>query len=446
MKSIFYHIYPLGFAGAPLENNLTSDPLQRLDKLYEWIDYLEWMGFNAIYFGPVFESSSHGYDTVDYYRIDRRLGTNESFRELCRVLKSRGFKIILDGVFNHVSRDFGPFRDLQDKKKASPYKDWFKNVNFDQTSPLGDPFSYDCWEGYDSLVTLNLQNEEVRNHIFQAVKLWFDEFFIDGLRLDVAYCLDKNFLKELKSFTANLSTEFWVMGEIIHGDCRQWIDHGLLDSATNYECYKGIYSSLNDHNYFEIAHSLNRQFGQSGIYENYSLYNFIDNHDVSRIRSILQDKRHVYNAMILLFTMPGIPSVYYGSEWQIEGARTEHSDGALRPSLDLSAIRDSEPSRAMEKLVRSLIEIRKSSSVFEKGSYREVAVESEQLVFERVHEGQRCICALNASDSDAYIDLHHVFGGMYEDLLNNNEEHNVHNGEFKLHLWPNWGSVYLLKM
>jgi len=433
MNNIFYHIYPLGFSGAPEINDFTSDPVNRLNSLYQWADHLVDCGFNAINFGPVFESSSHGYDTVDYYNIDSRLGTNADFKELCGNLKGRGFSIILDGVFNHVSRDFPQFKDLIENGQNSPYRDWFKGISF-------DPFTYDCWEGHDSLVTLNLQNREVRQYLFQAVKFWYKEFGINGLRLDVAYCLDKDFLRELKEFCYGLCEDFWIMGEIIHGDYRQWLDRGLLDSVTNYECYKGIFSSLNDNNYYEIAHSLERLFGNEGIYKSYKLYNFIDNHDVSRIFSILENKAHIYNAYILLFTMPGYPSVYYGSEWQIEGRKEEFSDRLLRPQIEISEMAASDNATAMVNVLKNLTSIRSRLKTLSEGDYREMYKNSNQLAFSREYDGETTICALNSSVDNCDIEVIIEKPGRYYDVLNNREYH-FEAGPVKLSLWPNWGAV-----
>ncbi|MDA3812469.1 MAG: alpha-amylase family glycosyl hydrolase [Spirochaetaceae bacterium] len=444
MDLVFYHIYPLGFAGAPQVNDLLSEPENKMDKLLDWLDYLHDCGFNAIYFGPVFESKSHGYDTIDYYTIDRRLGTNESFSKLCRIIKSKGFFIVLDGVINHVSRDFGPFKDLREKGISSLYTSWFKDINFNNSSSSGDPFSYHCWEGHETLVSLNLQNNDVKNHIFQAVQSWFENYQIDGLRLDVAYCLDKTFLSELKFFTKGLSENFWVMGEIIHGDYRDWIETGLLDSATNYECYKGIFSSLNDNNYFEIAHSLKRLFSEEGIYRGYQLYNFVDNHDVNRIFSILNNKTHIYNAMILLFLIPGIPSIYYGSEWQLEGEKSAYSDEALRPCLDIQYQRSLESSKVLETVVRKLIKIRREFSALQNGSYGEVSVTANQLVFKREWQGQLVLCAVNSSDTEIDINIPSELTGHYRDVLNE-EDLYLDEGSPAVHLWPNWGRILVKK-
>ena len=291
---------------------------------------------NALYLGPLFESSAHGYDTADYYQVDRRLGNNEMLSRLSAVLHQKNIRLILDGVFNHVGRDFWAFRDVLKSGRQSAYCDWFQGLDFHKRSPYNDPFSYENWNGHHNLVKLNLSNPSVKDHLFQAVDMWIREFAIDGLRLDVADCLDLHFLKELSAFCKSRRSDFWLMGEVIHGDYRKWVNPETLDSVTNYVGYKGLYSSHVDKNYFELAHTLYRQFGEKGIYRDLLLYSFADNHDVNRVASQLKNPAHLYPLYSLLFTMPGVPSIYYGSEWGIEGKRTSQSDQALRPHLDFS--------------------------------------------------------------------------------------------------------------
>jgi len=264
--AIFYHIYPLGFCGALTRNDFRSQPVNRLQKVADWIPHLRELGVNALYLGPVFESTYHGYDTADYYRADRRLGSNADLAALSRSLHENGIRLVLDGVFNHVGRDFFAFRDVQQKGQASEFCGWFANLRFDGQSPFGDPFTYEGWSGNHDLVKLNLANPAVREHLFNAVRVWVEEFDIDGLRLDAADVLDERFLKELRKVTSVLKPDFWLMGEIVGGDYRRLANPEMLHSVTNYECYKGLYSSLVDKNYFEIAWSLNRQFGPDGLY------------------------------------------------------------------------------------------------------------------------------------------------------------------------------------
>ena len=188
-NSIFYQIYPIGFCGAPVHNDGVCVP--RIRKLMDWSEYLQTLGVDSILLNPIFESDNHGYDTRDFKTIDCRLGTNEDFKEVCEDLHKHNVKIVLDGVFNHVGRGFWAFKDVQEKKWDSPYKDWF-HISFDGNSCYNDGFWYEGWEGHFELVKLNLQNPAVVDYLMECVKYWIDEFDIDGLRLDVAYSLDHN--------------------------------------------------------------------------------------------------------------------------------------------------------------------------------------------------------------------------------------------------------------
>ena len=261
----FYQIYPIGFCGAPVHNDGVTE--HRILKIGEWAEYLGDLGIGSIILNPIFESDNHGYDTRDFRKIDCRLGTNEDFKEVCEKLHDNNVKIMLDGVFNHVGRGFWAFKDVQEKKWDSPYKDWF-HISFDGNSAYNDGFWYEGWEGHYELVKLNLDNELVRNYLLESVGKWMDELGIDGLRLDVAYMLNRNFMKALVDFVHSKNPEFIMIGEMLHGDYTQLVNPDLLDSVTNYECYKGLYSSFNTHNMHEIGYSLNRQFGP----EEWTLY------------------------------------------------------------------------------------------------------------------------------------------------------------------------------
>lgn len=393
-ESIFYHIYPLGFCGAP-QNNSASQPVNRVHKISDLLPHLLKLGINALYLGPVFESSEHGYDTADYYQVDRRLGTNEDFKAVCDTLKKNGIRIVLDGVFNHVGRDFWAFQDVMQKGQQSPYCSWFSGLRFNARSPYGDPFCYDAWEGHFNLVKLNLQNEDVVSHLLGAVGLWIKEFQIDGLRLDAADCISPAFFERLKAFCKEQKPDFWLMGEIIHGDYTRWANPHLLDSVTNYECYKGLYSSHNDHNYFEIAYSLDRQFGAHGIYKDLFLYSFADNHDVNRLASTIRNPAHLPLVYTLLYTMPGIPSVYYGSEWGLLGTKQNGSDAALR--LDWESCISAPHNETLFSHLEALGHIRQNP-VLQYGSYHQVLVKNEQLVFQRKHHDESIYVVLNLAD------------------------------------------------
>lgn len=257
-EKVFYQFYPMGFCGAPFENDGNLE--HRILKVVDFIPHLKKMGIGAVYFSPIFESDTHGYNTRDYRKIDVRLGTNEDFKKVCEELHKEGIRVILDGVFNHVGRGFFGFKDVLEKRENSQYKDWF-NINFGGNSNYNDGLWYEGWEGHYDLVKLNLKNPAVIDYLIESVRGWVKEFDIDGLRLDVAYMVDRDFLKRLRYETSQMKPEFFLGGEMIGGDYNQIMNDEMCHSATNYECYKGIYSSLNSMNLFEIMHSLNRQFG-----------------------------------------------------------------------------------------------------------------------------------------------------------------------------------------
>ena len=389
-ESVFYQIYPLGFCGAPFEND--GVPEHRILKVNDWIPHIEKLGANAIYFSPVFESDTHGYNTRDYTKIDTRLGTNEDFQSVCENLHKAGIKVVLDGVFNHVGRGFWAFQDVLEKRWDSPYKDWF-HISFDGNSNYNDGLWYEGWEGNYDLVKLNLRNEDVIQHIFSCINGWVEEFDIDGLRLDVAYCLDHDFLRRLRSFCDGLKPDFFLVGETLHGDYNQWMNDSMLHSVTNYECYKGLYSSFNSMNMFEINHSLLRQFGPDNwtLYKGKHLLSFVDNHDVTRVASILSNENHLPLIYALAFGMPGIPCVYYGSEWGAK-ARKEDGDPALRACFEKPEWND------LTTFISRLAEAKKHSDALNYGDFRSVLLTNRQCIFERKTDSARVLVAINADD------------------------------------------------
>ena len=410
-ESVFYQIYPLGFCGAPFENDGVLTP--RIRKVIDWIPHIKNLGANAIYFSPVFESDTHGYNTRDFRKIDVRLGTNEDFADVCQALHKEGIKVVLDGVFNHVGRGFWAFQDVLEKRWDSPYKDWF-HISFDGNSNYNDGLWYEGWEGNYDLVKLNLCHPDVKQHIFDSIRSWVEEFDIDGLRLDGAYCLDENFVRELRAFCDSLKPDFFLVGEMLHGDYNRLMNDSMLHSATNYECYKGLFSSFNSMNMFEIIHSLLRQFGP----ENWTLYRgkhllcFVDNHDVSRIASNLTNEQHLPLIYALCFGMPGIPCVYYGSEW---GAKANKSEGdpALRACFDAPVEND------LTAWISKLAAAKKASNALNYGDFRSVVLTNRQCIFERKTDSERVLVAINA-DNVPYTAHFDAGCGTAVDLITGN--------------------------
>lgn len=430
-EAVVYNIYPIGFCGAPKENDFKQE--YRLDKIYDWIPHMKEMSVNVLVFNPLFESTKHGYDTIDYRKVDSRLGDNNSFKAICQALHKNGIRIILDGVFNHVGRDFFAFKDVQQNLQNSPYCGWFNNLNFWNRSPYGDNFSYEGWAGHYDLVKLNLDNPDVTNYLLDSVKFWIDEFDIDGLRLDAADCISIEFFKKLRTVCKSKKPDFWLYGELTHGDYSRWANSETLDSATNYECYKGIYSSHNDHNYFEIAHSLGRQFANGGIYQDIYTFNFVDNHDVNRIVNMLKDKNHLANVYSMMYTMPGVPSIYYGSEFGIEGQRTNHSDYELRPCLDLDNIPN--PNYSLFEHIKKLGKIRLALEALKYGKFENVNIMNEKLVYKRFTDNQTVFVAFNLTDRCEKIGFDTGCNAKLTDVLNGNEVFDV-NGYYELEMQP----------
>ncbi len=404
-EAIFYHIYPLGLSGAPKENAYEA-PVHRLRDMKVWIDHIKEIGCNAIYIGPLFESVGHGYETTDYKKLDSRLGDNDDLKDFVQTCHTKGIRVILDGVFNHTGRDFFAFKDLKEHRENSRYKDWYCNVNFWGNTEYNDGFSYENWGGYNLLVKLNQHNPEVRDYICDVVRFWVSEFDIDGIRLDAADVLDFEYMKALRRVANEIKPDFWLMGEVIHGDYIRWANEDVLHSVTNYHLHKALYSGHNDHNYFEIAHTVKRLYEMGGNRPNgLKLYNFVDNHDVERIYTKLNKKAHFAPVHILLYTLPGIPSIYYGSEFGIEGKKERGSDDSLRPHLRLEEYDNSVIENPHMTLISQLGRIRQRVKALSYGDYREILLTNRQYAFARKYENIGVVVTVNNDDSDYNMTL-----------------------------------------
>ena len=437
-RGVFYHMYPLGMTGAPKHNDAT-EVTNRFKELDKWIPHIRSLGCSAIYIGPVFESASHGYDTRDYKLVDRRLGDNDSFRNFVAQCHQEGIKVIVDGVFNHTGREFFAFKDIQEKRRDSPYKDWYKGVNFDWQSPCGDSFGYEAWQGHFELPCLNLFNPDVRSYLFDVIRFWIDEFDIDGIRLDCANVLDFNFMKEMRSRTETMKEDFWLMGEVIHGDYSRWVNSEMLHSVTNYELHKSLYSGFNDHNFFEIAHNVRRleAIGRQ-------LYTFVDNHDEDRIATKLNLREHLFPIYLCLFTLPGIPSVYYGGEWGIEGKRTNTSDEALRPAISIE--QEGELHCELTDLIAQLGQIHSQQEPLHTGRYQELLLTNRQYAFARHGEDSIIITAVNNDDEPAELTIPvPLQAGEAVNLLEPADRLPISDGKVHIKLKGNWGAVLKLK-
>ncbi len=438
-EAIFYHIYPLGMTGAPKENDY-SEPVHRLNTLLPWISHIKRIGCNAIYIGPLFESVGHGYETTDYKKLDSRLGTNEDLTNFVTECHKAGVKVILDGVFNHTGRDFFAFKDIRENRENSQYKDWYCNVNFWGNNSFNDGFSYENWGGYDLLAKLNQRNPAVRDYICDVIRFWVKEFDIDGLRLDAADVMDFEYMKSLRSVANEVKPDFWLMGEVIHGNYSRWANDGTLHSVTNYMLHKALYSAHNDHNYFEIAHTIKYVGGMVG--NNLSLYTFVDNHDVERIYTKLTNKAHFVPVHIMLYTLPGIPSIYYGSEFGIEGRKERGSDDSLRPSLNFDDYKDAIKTNPCTKLIATLGKIRSNTPALLYGDYKELELQTTHFAYERTLNGKSVIITVNNSDNEVNFNLACSNSPEYSGALTG-EKATVNNGRIQVKVPQNYGEIWI---
>lgn len=410
-----YHIFTMGFAGAEEYQEQCGQTEHRLWKIENLLEYLKKLGINTLLLGPLFSSTSHGYDTTDYYTVDKRLGTNEDLITLVNKLHDNGFRVVLDCVFNHVGRDFFAFKDMKQNRENSRYKDWFLGVNFWGNNSFNDDLSYENWAGHDNLVKLNLYNPEVKDYLKEVMRFWIEIFHIDGVRMDAANVMNTEFLRELSDFSKNLKQDFWFVGESVHGDYNVLVQEGHLDSVTNYEDYKGLYSSLNTKNYFEISFSLNRLFGDYGIYKSFYTFNFVDNHDVDRVASTLTREAWLYPLYLMLYTMPGIPSIYYGSEQGAKGVKGNGTDAPLRPNYE--SMHFDERCDLYQKICR-MAAVRRASRAIRYGDYKELFVKSQQMGFMRRFENEQVYALFNSEENSVRVE-HHDLRGKFRDLHNN---------------------------
>ena len=438
-EAVFYHIYPLGLTGAPKQNSY-GEPVHRLNTLLPWISHIKEIGCNAIYIGPLFESVGHGYETTDYKKLDSRLGTNEDLTNFVAECHKQGIRVILDGVFNHTGRDFFAFQDIKHNRENSQYKDWYCNVNFWGNNSFNDGFSYENWGGYDLLAKLNQHNPAVKDYICNVIRFWVSEFDIDGIRLDAADVMDFEYMKALRSVANEVKPEFWLMGEVIHGNYSRWANEGTLHSVTNYMLHKALYSGHNDHNYFEVAHTIKYVSGMVG--NKLHLYSFVDNHDVERIYTKLKNKAHFVPVHVMLYTLPGVPSIYYGSEFGIEGRKERFSDDSLRPALNYEDYKTAVETNSCTKLIAALGKIRRNTPALMYGDYKELLLQTTHFAYARVMDGKSVIITVNNADNDVSMNLEAGGAAEYIGALTG-EKVVADGGRIQVKVPANFGEIWI---
>ena len=321
---VWYHVYPLGFLCAESLNpspGSTDGPIaHRLPDLVGWLDHLVELGVTALLIGPVFESESHGYDVVDPFRIDRRLGTEEDLVRLVDECRRRSLRVGLDAVFHHVGRGHPYFLDVLAHRHQS---DWRNSFEIEFGPPDSVDFTYVTFEGHDHLVKLNHANHQVLDWAVDVARFWIERG-IDAFRIDAAYAISPDFLAAFADRARALRSDLFLVGEVIHGDYVRAAKEAHLTTVTQYELWKAIWSSLNDGNFFELAHALERH---AGFCKYFPPWTFVGNHDTTRIATQLVDERHLAHALAVLFTVPGIPAVYAGDDQGAHGRKYERAGG-----------------------------------------------------------------------------------------------------------------------
>jgi cyclomaltodextrinase len=354
---VLYHLHSLGAAGVPAANpdpGAAEPSGHGLHRLERWLDHVRWLGCGGVLLTPICVSASHGYDTVDPFRIDQRLGDEGDFAAFAAACHERDLLLLLDGVFNHVGRAFPAFRDVLARGAASPYAPWF-HLDFATGGP--DGFAYADFEGHPELVALNHGNPEVLGWASAVCRHWLDRG-ADGWRLDVAYLIPETFLASLSQSVRGAHPGTFLFGEKVHGDYARFVAESRLDGVTQYELYKAIWSSLNDANLFELAWALKRHREFSAAF---TPVTFLGNHDVTRLATQLRDPALLGPAIAVLLTVPGVPCVYYGDELAWQGRREDGpgGDDAVRQPLPPSPEPADAAQAAALRLHRELIAVRR---------------------------------------------------------------------------------------
>lgn len=397
--AIWWHVYPLGFTGAvPGGDGQGGDgeggtSPARLGRLNGWLDHLVGLGCNGLALGPVFASETHGYDTVDHYRVDPRLGDEDDLQRLLAGASQKGVRVLFDGVFNHVGRSFPRFADVAAKGDESPYRKWFHP-------------DLRTFEGHDRLVTLNHAEPEVAAYVTDVMTHWLERG-IDGWRLDAAYAVPPEFWRPVIERVRARFPDAWFVGEVIHGDYAEIVQRSGFDSVTQYELWKAIWSSINDRNFYELAHALGRH---DEMLETFVPQTFLGNHDVTRIASRLDDRRHLAHALVILLTVGGIPSIYAGDEFAFEGVKEEREGGddAIRPEFPDRPDATPGYGQAHHRLHQELIGLRRRHSWLVHAQTTVDTLTNTALSYTVGHGTERLAVVLNLDDEPAKVDLPHA--------------------------------------
>ncbi len=393
--AIWWQVHPLSFVGAEAGSD-GVELTHRLGKVVDWFDYAVELGVSGIALGPVFASGTHGYDTVDPFRIDPRLGDDADFQALVTAAHDRGLRVLLDGVFNHVGRGFPAFVAAE---AGGPEEAWFRR---DENG------GWATFEGHDLLVALNHDEPAVADHVVAVMEHWLATG-VDGWRLDAAYAVAPEFWARVLPRVRERFPDVYVVGEVIHGDYAEIVTASGMDAVTQYELWKAMQNAVEVRNLFELDHSLGRH---NVMLDAFVPLTFVGNHDVTRIASVIDDERHLPHALVTLFTVAGTPVVYYGDEQAFHGTKEERvgGDDAIRPPFPASPADLSLLGEGTHMLHQELIGLRRRHPWLHRARTSTLHLTNTAFVYEVGVDGQRLVTALNLDDAPLEQDVPGISG------------------------------------
>ncbi|MCA2214391.1 alpha-amylase family glycosyl hydrolase [Jidongwangia harbinensis] len=403
--AVWWQVYPLGFTGAWPRRDGDGDT-HRLRRLDAWLDYAVEMGASGLLLGPVFAAETHGYDTVDLLRIDPRLGDDADFDALVAAAHGRGLRVLLDGVFHHIGRGHPAFRAVLEQGPAAATAGWFHLTWPDGPWQPGTEPSYATFEGHDALVALNHQEPAVRAHVAEVLGHWLDRG-ADGWRLDAAYAVPTEFWADVLPRVRVRHPGAYFVGEVIHGDYPDVVARSTMDAVTQYELWKAIWSGLNERNFFELDHALQRH---NDFLDTFVPLTFVGNHDVTRLASRLTDERDIPLALAVLLTVGGTPSVYAGDEHGYRGVKEdrEHGDDAVRPQFPARPDDLAPYGWPTYRLHQDLIGLRRRHAWLHAARTRRVHLTNEQFAYQVSDGDHRLLVCLNVGTEPAEIPAPHA--------------------------------------
>jgi cyclomaltodextrinase len=397
--ALWWHLYPLGFLAAEATSAAGRATMHRLSSLERWLDYAVELGASGLLLGPIFASSTHGYDTVDHLHVDPRLGSDDDFDHLVASVHARGLRILLDGVFNHVGRDHPRFRQALVSGAGSPHDRWFR-IDWDsRPKPGGEP-DYATFEGHRGLVALNHTEPEVADYVVEVMCRWL-ESGADGWRLDAAYAVPTDFWAAVIPRVRRSYPDAYFFGEVIHGDYAAFVEQSTLDAVTQYELWKAIWSSLSDRNFFELAWALDRH---NSWLETFVPQTFVGNHDVTRLASRLSDPWLSEAAIVILLTVGGTPSLYYGDEQAYQGVKENRvgGDDAVRTPFPSEGPRGFAPfGWPTYHLHQELIGLRRRHPWLHRATTAIEQLTNRHIVYRSSYESNYIVIAINLDDHSA---------------------------------------------